>query len=222
LGRPLCGEQGRAGEHSRDAALGSAAASARDHRGAGCGGYALFRSSARRRTEHRGNGGGQHFSRACRGTDRLRAEPAHEARAEPHHGTPAHPGVLAVDRTSPAAGDCHREHDMSKTILITGGAGFIGSHLADELLRHGYRVRALDNLCTQVHGEQRQRPDYLAPEVELIEGDVRDPATVQRAIQGVDGVFHYAAAVGVGQSMYQIAAYTAINNLGTAVLMEAL
>lgn len=111
---------------------------------------------------------------------------------------------------------------MSKTILITGGAGFIGSHLADELLRHGYRVRALDNLCTQVHGEQRQRPDYLAPEVELIEGDVRDPATVQRAIQGVDGVFHYAAAVGVGQSMYQIAAYTAINNLGTAVLMEAL
>lgn len=111
---------------------------------------------------------------------------------------------------------------MQKTILITGGAGFIGSHLADDLLRRGYRVRALDNLSPQVHGETRERPDYLDPEVELIQGDVRDSDAVKRALDGVDGVFHYAAAVGVGQSMYQIAEYTAVNNLGTAVLLEAL
>jgi len=111
---------------------------------------------------------------------------------------------------------------MNKTILITGGAGFIGSHLADELLRRGYRVRALDNLSPQVHGEERRRPRYLDPDVELVEGDVRDPLAVAKALAGVDGVFHLAAAVGVGQSMYRIADYTAVNNLGTAVLLEAL
>src|SRR3954471_9361327 len=89
-----------------------------------------------------------------------------------------------------------------RTVLITGGAGFIGSHVADELLAHGYRVRALDNLTPQVHGEQRRRPAYLAKEVELQVGDVRDPVAVRRAIDGVDAVFHFAAAVGVGQSMY--------------------
>ena len=110
---------------------------------------------------------------------------------------------------------------MKGKILITGGAGFIGSHLADELLRRGYRVRALDVLTPQVHPEGRA-PDYLDPEVELMVGDVRDPAAVRRALQGVDGVFHLAAAVGVGQSMYEIAEYTSVNNLGTAVLLEAL
>src|SRR5687768_4277666 len=107
-------------------------------------------------------------------------------------------------------------------ILITGGAGFIGSHLADELLHHGHQVRALDNLSPQVHGEDAQRPTYLSPEVELIHGDVRDGATVERALRGVDAVYHLAAAVGVGQSMYQVAEYTSVNNLGTAVLLEAL
>src|SRR3954454_1777777 len=106
-------------------------------------------------------------------------------------------------------------------VLITGGAGFIGSHLADELLRGGYRVRALDALAPQVHPEGRP-PEYLDPEVELVVGDVRDPQAVRRALQGVDGVFHLAAAVGVGQSMYEIADYTSVNNLGTAVLLEAL
>jgi dTDP-L-rhamnose 4-epimerase len=110
---------------------------------------------------------------------------------------------------------------MKGTILITGGAGFIGSHLADELLRRGYPVRALDVLTPQVHPEGRA-PDYLDPEVELRVGDVRDPAAVRRALQGVEGVFHLAAAVGVGQSMYEIAEYTSVNNLGTAVLLEAL
>ena len=111
---------------------------------------------------------------------------------------------------------------MSKRILITGGAGFIGSHLADELLGRGYRVRALDNLSPQVHGPSRRRPDYLASDVELIVGDVRDAETVRRALAGVDAVYHLAAAVGVGQSMYEIANYTSLNNLGTAVLLEAL
>ena len=111
---------------------------------------------------------------------------------------------------------------MSKRILITGGAGFIGSHLADELLAHGHVVKALDNLSPQVHGPERQRPNYLSPEVELIVGDVRDKEAVTRALAGVDAVYHFAASVGVGQSMYQIADYTSVNNVGTAVLLEAL
>ena len=111
---------------------------------------------------------------------------------------------------------------MAHHILITGGAGFIGSHLADELIGRGYRVRALDNLSPQVHGESAGRPEYLNPEVELVVGDVRDADAVRRALAGVDAVYHYAAAVGVGQSMYEIAHYTDVNNMGTAVLLEAL
>src|SRR4051812_9008166 len=107
-------------------------------------------------------------------------------------------------------------------ILITGGAGFIGSHLADELLRAGHRVRALDNLAAQVHGPDRARPAYLDPAVELMVGDVRDPVVVRRALQGVEAVYHLAAAVGVGQSMYQLAEYASVNTLGTSVLLEAL
>jgi dTDP-L-rhamnose 4-epimerase len=111
---------------------------------------------------------------------------------------------------------------LSKLVLITGGAGFIGSHVADELIRHGYRVRALDNLTEQVHGGDASPPDYLNDEVELIRGDIRDAVTVGRALEGVDAVFHFAAMVGVGQSMYEVAQYTEVNNLGTAVLLEAL
>src|SRR5215207_7266135 len=111
---------------------------------------------------------------------------------------------------------------MSSFVLITGGAGFIGSHLADELLRRGYRVRALDNLSPQVHGPEARRPEYLASDVELQVGDVRDPDAVRRALSGVDAVFHFAAMVGVGQSMYEVERYTDVNNRGTAVLLEAL
>ena len=111
---------------------------------------------------------------------------------------------------------------MQRKALITGGAGFVGSHLADELLEQGYSVRALDNLSPQVHGPAARRPGYLDPEVELIRGDVRDTRALDRALEGIDVVFHLAGSVGVGQSMYQIAEYTSSNGMGTAVLLEAL
>ena len=111
---------------------------------------------------------------------------------------------------------------MSKLVLITGGAGFIGSHLADELLAHNYSVRVLDNLSPQVHGPDASKPSYLSPDVHFIKGDVSDTDVVHQALKGVDAVFHLAAAVGVGQSMYQIRKYTQTNNLGTAVLLENL
>jgi dTDP-L-rhamnose 4-epimerase len=110
---------------------------------------------------------------------------------------------------------------MSERILITGGAGFIGSHLARQLLRDGHEVRALDRLDPQVHPE-RERPSYLEDEVELIKGDVRDPAAVEEALQGIDAVVHLAARVGVGQSMYEIADYCSVNTVGTGVLLEAM
>jgi len=111
---------------------------------------------------------------------------------------------------------------VSKQVLITGGAGFIGSHLADELLSHGYRVRALDCLNPQVHGEAGGRPHYLHPDVDLIIGDVRDRNLLRRALDGVDLLYHLAALVGVGQSMYEIERYTAGNNIATAALLEVL
>ncbi|HYO78645.1 MAG TPA: SDR family NAD(P)-dependent oxidoreductase [Thermoanaerobaculia bacterium] len=111
---------------------------------------------------------------------------------------------------------------MSRAVLITGGAGFIGSHLADALLQQGHRVRVLDNLDPQVHGAEQKRPEYLDPEVELLVGDVRDANAVAAALDGIDSVFHFAAKVGVGQSMYAVENYTDVNNRGTAVLLEAL
>ncbi|STY29837.1 UDP-galactose-4-epimerase [Legionella wadsworthii] len=109
-----------------------------------------------------------------------------------------------------------------KKVLITGGAGFIGSHLADELLSNGYEVRALDNLSEQVHGKNAHRPEYLNPNVELILGDIRDKHIVKKALHDIDAVFHFAAMVGVGQSMYQINDYMDVNNVGTTILLEAL
>lgn len=130
------------------------------------------------------------------------------------------PFVVCPRRFSRQAG--RGQSTMAKRILITGGAGFVGSHLADELLEHGYTVRALDCLLPQVHGEAGQRPAYLCDDIELIDGDIRDPHAVSRALAGVDAVFHLAATVGVGQSMYQIEHYTSVNGIGTAVLLEAL
>jgi dTDP-L-rhamnose 4-epimerase len=111
---------------------------------------------------------------------------------------------------------------MAETVLITGGAGFIGSHLSDELLAAGYRVRILDNLTEQVHGPCIRMPDYLSPQIDLIEADVRDADAVKRSLGGVDSVVHLAARVGVGQSMYELDHYVDTNERGTAVLLEAL
>src|SRR5215204_3951393 len=97
---------------------------------------------------------------------------------------------------------------MTKNILITGGAGFIGSHLTDELLKHGYNIRMLDNLSEQVHGAGPGRPAYLSSEAEFFQADIRDSKAVAEALKGIDAVYHFAAAVGVGQSMYQIEKYT--------------
>lgn len=107
-------------------------------------------------------------------------------------------------------------------VLITGGAGFIGSHAADALLAAGYEVRLLDNLSPQVHGGNRQRPAYLADDAELVVGDVTDAVAVEHALRGADMVLHLASAVGVGQSMYDIEPYVRTNELGTAVLLQAL
>jgi dTDP-L-rhamnose 4-epimerase len=111
---------------------------------------------------------------------------------------------------------------MKKKILVTGGAGFIGSHVARELVEAGYSVRAFDNLDAQVHGELASRPQYLPDGVELVRGDVRDPVAVRHALEDIDAVYHFAASVGVGQSMYRIHDYTAVNDLGTACLLEAI
>jgi dTDP-L-rhamnose 4-epimerase len=102
-------------------------------------------------------------------------------------------------------------------ILVTGGAGFIGSHLVDRLLADGFQLRVLDVLDAQVHDGP---PSYLAPHAELVVADVRDREAVARALDGVDRVVHLAAAVGVGQSMYEIERYTSVNALGAAVLLE--
>lgn len=109
---------------------------------------------------------------------------------------------------------------MSKHVLITGGAGFVGSHLADGLLEAGHRVRILDDLAPQVH--PAGPPEYLSRDVELIRGDVRDPRRLKAALAGIDVIFHFAATVGVGQSMYEISRYMSINTLGTAELLQAL
>jgi dTDP-L-rhamnose 4-epimerase len=109
-----------------------------------------------------------------------------------------------------------------RRVLITGGAGFIGSHLADALLAEGCRVRTLDALVPQVHGPNRSRPSYLAPEAELLVGDVGDAVACRRALEGVEAVVHFAAAVGVGQSMYEIASYVAANTQATAALLQIL
>ncbi|WP_265516504.1 NAD-dependent epimerase/dehydratase family protein [Nitratireductor luteus] len=106
---------------------------------------------------------------------------------------------------------------MTNTVLITGGCGFIGRHVARELLHENYEVRILDNLVDQVHGDVPAEPPAG---VEFMRADIRDPEAVRQALKGVDLVIHLAAEVGVGQSMYEIARYTGANDLGTAVLLQ--
>src|SRR2546423_1904096 len=104
-------------------------------------------------------------------------------------------------------------------ILVTGGAGFIGSPLVDALVERGHQVRVLDALVAQVHGEA-ERPAHLNPEAEFLRGDVCDEQTLERALEGVEVVYHEAAEVGVGQSMYEMQRYVRANTFGTSVLLE--
>ncbi len=111
----------------------------------------------------------------------------------------------------------------SERVLITGGAGFVGSHLADALVRSGHSVVLYDMLEPQVHGGDRSaRPPYLNPEYELIQGDIRDPDALAAVLPSIDVIFHLAAMVGVGQSMYQIRRFTDVNTMGTANLLQLL
>ncbi len=115
---------------------------------------------------------------------------------------------------------------MAETVLITGGAGFIGCYVARALLDFGYHVRVLDSLIDQVHGGSPMlddgSPAALDRDVEFVNGDVRDEAKLQRALENVDSVIHLAAEVGVGQSMYAVDRYVSVNDYGTAVLFQQL
>ena len=110
-----------------------------------------------------------------------------------------------------------------QTVLVTGGAGFIGSHLVPTLRRHGHAVRVVDNLSPQVHGAVPQGLDWLAGEgIEFMRGSVTQREDLMRALAGVSQVVHLAAETGTGQSMYQVARYNEVNSQGTALLFDVL
>jgi len=108
---------------------------------------------------------------------------------------------------------------LNDVCLVTGGAGFIGTHVANLLKEQGRTVRVLDSFDPQVHGTATTKE---LPGVELITGDAADPGVWDRALDGVGSVIHLAAAVGVGQSMYEITHYCRANVMGTAELLEAM
>src|SRR3954464_11939131 len=107
---------------------------------------------------------------------------------------------------------------MGKKILVTGGAGFIGSHLVDALIARGHQVRVLDALVPQVHASDK--PEFLDKRAEFVRADICDRPALQRALDGVTVVFHQAAEVGVGQSMYEMERYVRANTLGTSIFLE--
>lgn len=109
---------------------------------------------------------------------------------------------------------------MTESVLVTGGAGFIGSHIVDGLLEKGYHVSVLDNLTPQVHGPDGKIPPYLDKNAEFILGDIRDYDFLKKILTRFDVIFHEAAAVGVGQSMYQIREYVETNTLGAANILH--
>ncbi len=109
---------------------------------------------------------------------------------------------------------------MKQSVLVIGGAGFIGSHLVDKLVTLGHKVRVLDILEEQVHG--KEKPEYLNSKAEFMKGDMGDVTVLKQALAGVEVVFHQAAIVGVGQSMYQIARYMDQNTLSTATFFDYL
>lgn len=108
----------------------------------------------------------------------------------------------------------------SEKVLVTGGAGFIGSWLVDKLVEKGYKVRIFDNLEKQVHGGKV--PSYLNKKTEFIKGDVVNYNDFKRALDGINIVFHLASSVGIGQSNYEVRKYTKTNVLGTANLAQYL
>lgn len=111
-------------------------------------------------------------------------------------------------------------------VLVLGGAGFIGSHIVDALIARGHQVRVYDALVPQVHGDAPfgpdGRPQHLHPAAEFVRGDMTGAAGLRAALAGIEVVYHEAAEVGVGQSMYEIVRYVQANSLGTAVLLELL
>lgn len=111
---------------------------------------------------------------------------------------------------------------MSKNILITGGAGFIGSSLCRSLLIRGHNIRIIDNFNPQIHGINESLPDDIKQHIELIKGDVRDKDLLVRALDGVETIVHLAAETGTGQSMYEIDRYFSVNVQGTAGLLQLL
>lgn len=113
-------------------------------------------------------------------------------------------------------------NSTGKNILVTGGVGFIGTHLVRRLRGMGHRVRVVDNLSPQVHDKSENEIREANPEIEYVFGDIRDQDALMRAIEGMQVVFHLAAETGVGQSMYEISRYTDTNITGTARLLEAI
>jgi dTDP-L-rhamnose 4-epimerase len=111
---------------------------------------------------------------------------------------------------------------MSMNILVTGGAGFIGSHLVDGLIEKGHNVRVLDALVPQVHGTNPTWPIWLSTEIDRIQGDVRDQSIWPKILKDIDVIYHLAAEVGVGQSMYEMTRYMSANTLGTTIMLEEL
>jgi dTDP-L-rhamnose 4-epimerase len=108
---------------------------------------------------------------------------------------------------------------MTKRVLVTGGAGFIGSHLVDALIKEGHQVRIIDNLEPQVHNKI---PDYLNKDAEFINADMRSKRAIKKVLKNIDVIFHFAAMVGVAQSMYQIEKYTDVNTFATGKLLDTI
>ena len=116
-------------------------------------------------------------------------------------------------------------NDPNKTILITGGAGFIGQNLTKYLLKQGFKIKILDSLNFQIHGKnpfENKKLNTMLSQVEFVHGDVTSLKDVRRSLKGVQIVIHLASETGTGQSMYQVSQYVKTNVLGTSVLLEGI